>query len=221
VAIGGKAAMQSYSDDSALVYCMSPGTYLKPSDHGGVTVQISMMPRPSTVIGKMKEFQPNLDHVAVLWSSLSYASYLDDLRKVGTAQGILILGDRLPNVEALPDRLRSWKGHAHALLMTSDPLLINDENLVIMRQFSWSNQLPLYCAIGGLANKGATASFSVGYHDIGATTAEVVKQLLDGKSVDPITYSDKIVTEVDLGAAAKTGIALKKDLINNASKVIP
>ena len=221
VAFGGKAALQHYPEETTLVYCMAPGTYLMPTDYKNVVIQVSMMPKPASVLFKIKALQPSIKHLAVLWSSPSFGSYVTLLQKIGKGAGIEILGARLEKPEGLPDRLREWEGQADALLVTADPTLISDQNTIVIAQFAWANHTPFYAAIQGMADKGAAASFSVSFSDIGRASSQAAKAALSRKFVEPIFYADESETTINVSAAAKAGLTIDPSTLRHHEKVIP
>jgi len=221
VAIGGKAALQRYPETSIVIYCMAPGAYLAPADFRNTIIQVSMMPKPERLLQSIQEIQPKIERLAVLWNSLAYGGYIDDLRKAGHDHGVEILADRLEKPGVLPDRLRGWQGRADAILMTADPILINNENLVLITQYSWSNHMPFYAAAGGLTEKGAAAAFSVEYTDIGRAAGAAAQKAMSGAARPTVVYGEPLRMEINVGAARKAGLSLAPAVLQQAKKVIP
>src|SRR5690349_7899748 len=61
VAIGSKAALYPhYPSQATLIYCLAPGTKIKPSEHSGPLVKVHTSPSIKLTLSKFKEIQPSL-----------------------------------------------------------------------------------------------------------------------------------------------------------------
>jgi hypothetical protein len=221
ITFGGKAALQSYPDSSVLLYCMAPGTYIRPGDRQGPSIQVSMMPKASIILRRIKAIQPSAKRIAILWISPANEVYVTDLRKAGKELGIDIDVQKLSRPEDLPNRLRSLQGQTDALWVPPDPLLVNDENLVLLEQFSTSARIPFYSPIAGLTEKGAVATLSSNYGEIGRSAALAVQSILAGSRVPAEVYPEKIEVVINLQAAQKAGLSIDKAVLDQAQKVVP
>jgi len=206
VAFGGKAALFKYPESSALVYGLAPGTQIPLGRRSGPVTEIPMMPRAEKVFQELKVLQPGLRRLAVIWISPANESYVRELEKAGHGQNVDVLVEKLGKSENLPDRLRALRDHADALWIPSDPLLINEQNLVLLSQFSASAHIPFYSSIVGLTERGAVATLSVSYRTIGQTAAELVQKILSGSTPPPTWYDEDIDVFVNQKAAGALGL---------------
>lgn len=115
VAFGGKAAQWDYPDRVVLIYGMAPGTKLGLRDRKGLSIEVNILPRAATVLARLKEIQPGLKRLAVLWSSKSVEAYFQEIRKASESIGIDFLSERLNGPGDLPDRLRNLFKKADAI----------------------------------------------------------------------------------------------------------
>ena len=221
VAFGGKAALAKYPGNSTLIYCMAPGTTLNPTDHEGSITQISMMPQPALALDKILLIQPTLKSMVVLWISPSSAAFIEALRRAGHARGIEIQSDRLTQASDLPNHLRQWQNKTNALWIPPDPLLITEQNVVLLGQFSGSSNIPYYTSVAGLAEKGAVASIASSYAEIGAAAANVARSVLQGNTPALDVYADKTDTILNVSAAEKVGLHIDAEQQKQFQKVIP
>jgi putative tryptophan/tyrosine transport system substrate-binding protein len=222
ITFGGKAALQKYPEGSVLIYCMAPGTFVSLGDHAGVSVDVSMMPKPGDMLQKLKEMQPSLKRLGVLWLSPSFEVYAKELHRAAAAESVELLAEKLEGADGLPNRLRSFQGRVDALWLPPDPLLLaNSANIVVMAQFSWANHIPLYTAVPGLAEQGAVASLSSTYREIGHAAGRAARMALEGKSLPAEVYPETSEATINPQAAAKAGIDLPKSVLDNAQKVQP
>jgi len=222
ITFGGKAAMQKYPNGSILIYCMAPGTFVGLSDHPGISVSVSMMPKPSDMLRKLRDIQPGLKRLGVLWLSPSFEVYAQELRRAALPDGIEILAEKLEKREGLPTRLRSLQGRVDALWLPPDPLLLADSaNVVVMAQFSWANHIPLYSAVPGLAEQGAVASLSSSYREIGHAAGHAALSAMAGQPLPAEVYPETSEATINTETAAKTGITIPKNVLDNVQKVQP
>jgi ABC-type uncharacterized transport system substrate-binding protein len=220
VAFGGKAATQKYPEGTALIYCMAPGTSIPPAMFQGRVTQVSMMPDPSSTLKQLKRIQPGLKHLAVLWASPADERYIKQLQRAEQEVGIIISADRLEKPEKLPERLRDLPTRAEAIWIPSDPLVINEQNLILLTQFSQEAHIPFYGAIAGLTERGASATLSSNYGEIGRTAARVVQSALDGKAIPEEIYPSQSEMALNLDKATKAGLTIAQPVIDQAQKVI-
>jgi ABC-type uncharacterized transport system substrate-binding protein len=151
-----------------------------------------MMPPPSQTLLSLRQLQPGLKRLAVLWTSPTNEFYINDLRKSGKELNVEIQGEKIKDISGLPDRLRQLQGQTDALWIPSDPLMVGEANLVLIAQFAESAHVPFYSSIKGLTDKGAAATISVRYKDIGLTAAQVGLNILAGKTSAPNIYVQSI-----------------------------
>lgn len=220
VAFGGKAATQNYPQGTFLIYCMAPGTWVAPSQYDGRVTKIFMMPEAELTLRQMKSVQPELKRLAVLWISVSEEPYVKEMRRLGASNGITLVSDPLEKADQLPARLRSLAGQADALWIPTDPLLVNESNLVLLAQFSVEAHMPLYAPISGLAERGAVATISSDYRDIGRAAAETAQLLVSGKQPPSEMYPSHDNLTINTKTAEKVGLTLGKSALEGAKKVI-
>jgi len=218
IAFGGAAAVQPYPSDSPLVYCLAPGTYLNPSHRNGPTVRLFLMPSPQITIAKILEIQPSIKHLAVLWASAGFAEYLDGLRKSAEAAQLKIEFKQVSDPSALASVLRQLPGRVDAVWVTSDPPLINSESLLLLKEFSWANKIPLYSPIEGLAERGgAVASVYSSYRDIGRNAGEIIQR---GLRESQDHYPSDVQYTLNTTAANQVGLSLSDAVRKSAHEIV-
>jgi ABC-type uncharacterized transport system substrate-binding protein len=179
-----------------------------------------MMTDPASTLQQLKSIQPGLRRLAVLWASPADERYIRRLQRAEQEAGIQISADRLEKPEKLPERLRDLPSHAEAIWIPSDPLVINEQNLVLLSQFSEDAHIPVYAAISGLSERGASATISSNYGEIGRTAAVAVQSVLDGKAVAEEIYPAQSEMALNLEKAKKVGLQIDQATIDKAGKVI-
>jgi hypothetical protein len=220
VAFGGKAALLNYPSGTSLVYCMAPGTLIGPGQSRALTVQVSMMPDPDLTLRWLHDIQPSMKRLAVLWKSPAYASYVKHLQRAARPTSLAVQSVELNERTSLATALRQLQNNADALWIPSDPLLVNPQNLVVIRQFSTTSHMPLYSPIAGLAEQGAVATISVEYAEIGQRAAAVAATVLAGNSPPFDIYPDHVQVILNAQAAEHLGLILGPEALKGAQKVI-
>jgi putative ABC transport system substrate-binding protein len=223
VAIGGKAAIYGYKDGNIpLVYCVAPGIYVNRDLHPGPEIKVYVSPQPSILLQKLQELQPNLRRLGSIWVDYSFANYGGDMKKVAEQSGITVQVEHLKSLDDLPDLLRAMKGHVDAFWIPPDPLLITPESFSAMRQFALDNMIPLYVSIDGLADKGAAASVSVSFRDMGRKAGSLAAQALSG-SADNLgpAFGDHVSVTINASVASQSGLTIDSGVLKKADRVIP
>lgn len=221
VTFGGKAALSSYPESVALVYCMAPGIEPNPGNRRVYSVGIGMLPRANLILPKLKEIQPALKRLAVFWSSAYMEHYIEEMRQASVPMNIEIVSLRLKSPDELPERLRSIYKEIDAVWLMPDPLLINSQSFTVLKDFSWSNKIPFYAPTSGLVEQGATASISASFREIGRAAASAARQVLAGKSGADMGYPEKMEIVLNLKAADNTGLRIPPELLKSFDRVVP
>lgn len=220
VTFGGRAALQSYSDGVVLVVCLAPGTQV--DRDARPTVVVHMLPEPAMAAARLAELQPSLRRLGVLWVSEGLSPEVREIVRAGERLGIETEAERLPDGDALPDRLRALSmQHVEALWLLNDPLLVNARNFSLLREFSWANDIPFYVPNQGLVEQGAVASVSAGFGDSGRAAARAVADVLAGSPAPPDVWPTRCEVTVNLTAAANAGLRIPQATLKKADKVLP
>lgn len=223
VAFGGKAAQLHYPDRIVLIYCLAPGTRLGLGikDRRGLSIEVKMLPQATTILSKLKEIQPDLKRLAVLWSSKSEEEEQQEMLKASPPLGIEIISEKLNDAEELPQHLRALYGRADGFFMLPDPILINARNLLLLKDFSWSNHIPFYVPTAGLVDQGAVASVSSSFREIGRVTGLAARNAVNGLPLQEIVYPEKVDITLNTKAAGNVGLQIPREIVQKADKVLP
>jgi ABC-type uncharacterized transport system substrate-binding protein len=221
VAFGSKAALKNYPGGAKVIIVMAPSVASRrygPDD----APQVSMTPSPAILLANLRALQPGLKRLAVLWKSGSYGElYLPLIRQAGKEIGVQILSIEIGEESGIPDQLRALYGLADALWLPPDPLVISQNNFVLLRDFSLSNRIPLYVPIPSLAELGATASVGVGFRAVGRSAARAALQALAGAESPKLSFPEPAETVLNSASASKVGLAVDAQTLKKLSRVIP
>ncbi|MBI4669607.1 MAG: hypothetical protein HY747_10590 [Elusimicrobia bacterium] len=221
VAIGGKAARQSYPKSMAILRCLTPGFASPAAEGQGIRAQISILPSAELLLAEIKRVQPSLRSLAVLWTSTSMGAYIEQIEKSSLALGLTVLSKKIESPDQLPGHLRSLSGKMGGLWLAPDPSLVNERNFATIRDFAWANQTPFYAPTAGLAEEGAAVAIAVSFKEVGRTAAGATKKILAGETPERLIYPTKVDISVNLSAAKKCKLDVPQGILEKAAKVIP
>ena len=219
-AFGSKAALQEYRGGVTVISVMAPSVDF--TRRGGDTPRVAMTPSPQNLLSNLCALQPGLKRLAVVWKSKFYGEqYLGLLRASGKAIGVEIKSVEIAEEGDIPDQMRALYGRADALWLPPDPLVINESNFLLFRDFSLANRVPLYVPIPSLAERGATASVGVGFRAVGRAAARVAKQALAGGDAPLLSFPEPAETTLNSRSAAKVGLSVDAGTLKGLTRVIP
>lgn len=221
VAFGGKAAQWDYPDRVVLIYAMAPGTTLGLRDRKGFSIEIGILPRAGLILSKLKELQPSLKRLAVLWSSKAVEEYLGEIRNAADQVGLEVSSERLGASADLPDRLRLLFRKTDALWLLPDPPLVNSQTLSILKEYSWSNDIPFYAPTTGFVQQGATASISSSFREIGRAAGAAARKALAGEIIQGTVYPEKAEVAVSAKSAESVGLQIPIDALKKVDRILP
>lgn len=221
VTFGGKAAGYPYPEGINTIYCLAPGLLVKPSARAARSVKIALIPNLPDTFSRIKQIQPDLKRLRILWASAGYAPYEQLVKEAGARQGIQVTTFRINGPASLPGALRSALAEADALWLPPDPLLVTRENLLILREFSWENKFPFYGSTKSMTREGAVASFGVSFAEVGKAAARAALTINAGGSLPETVFPDKTETTLNAPAAAKLGLDFPRSVLDEASYLFP
>jgi ABC-type uncharacterized transport system substrate-binding protein len=180
-----------------------------------------MAPRPQVLLSKLKEIHPGLRKLAVFWTSWSIERYCESMREAAAGLGIKLLVSQVKAAENLPEELRGLPEIPDAIWLPPDPALVTPSNFVTLKEFSTANNIAFYAPTDGLVEKGALASVSIAFREMGRAAAKAAALLLEGKSPDNPIYPEKIGITLNMSAAKDIGFVFRKEMVSSADKVLP
>jgi hypothetical protein len=221
IAFGGKAANYGYPQGTAIVFCMAPGIFVKSSAPEGRSGKVSLIPGFQDIFSRLREIQPGLRRLRVFWMTPSFGAFSDDVVAEGKRQGMEVTAVKVSSLEDMPALLRASLGAADAFWLPPDPLMITPENLMIMREFSWSNAIPFYGSTKGMTREGAAASVGVSFKDMGVAAAGAALRLAAGEKIPDMIFPDKAELTLNAGAAKRCRLEFKPETLRQANYLFP
>lgn len=212
-AIGGKAAARRWPRDTVVVACLAPSVSDDPDD---AVTRVSLLPDPFVLVARMRALVPRLGVLRVFWSSDSSRADVEALMKEAELRGIVVLSERASPPSRLPELLRALPDKADALWLMPDPALVSEYNFAILREYAAAQKIPLLAPTEGLAERGATATISATFRDMGRAAAASLRARLAGSVEPEVVYSGRVTVTVNGAAARAAGLN-----VETANKVLP
>ncbi len=220
VAFGGKAASYRYPSDVTVVYCLAPGLF-KNRAQDARAVKVSLIPKFSDILARFTQVQPGLKRLRVIWMIPTFDGFQDRFRAEAAKMGIDAVPAKVRGPEDLPEVLRQAHGSADAFWLPPDPLLMTPENLMILREFSWSNAIPFYGSTRGMTREGALASVGASFAEMGTAAAGAARALEAGEKVPELVFPEKAELTLNSEAAERCHLAPPPDLLKKAEHIFP
>jgi hypothetical protein len=220
VAFGGKAAAWRYPANVDLVYAMAPGLIVPPRNPGR-TVKVSLIPETRKVLSRILAIQPGLGRLTIFWTAPRYDGLAEQAKADGAALGIKVSLRKVAGPESLPALLRAQMGKMDAFWLPPDPLLVTQDNLRTLREFSWGNGIPFYGSSKGMTREGAVASVNATFRGIGEAAAGLVKRLEAGEHPPAVLYPGGEELTLNASAARSCGLKIPAALAEGAAFLFP
>jgi len=221
VAFGGKAAGFQYPPDVSMVYCMAPGIFLRSTAPEGRSAKISLIPDFAVIFSRIKEIQPGIRRLRIFWMSPAFGTFREAVMSEGARQGLEVTVVKVPGPEDMPALLRAALDEADAFWLPPDPLMVTPENLMIMREFSWSNAIPFYGSTKGMPREGAAASIGVNFKDMGVAAAGAALRLAAGEKIPELVFPQAVELTLNSGAAKKCRLEFTPEVLRQANYLFP
>lgn len=193
---------------------------------GGTVTGVSDLAPIDRHIQLMKEMVPGAKRLGVLMnpSLPNTQTYLEMLKQQAPAAGLTIVESPAPQTTNVQAAALNLVGKADMIYIPNDTTVYAALEAAV--KVATENKLPLFCGETRSVERGCAASISFDYADVGAATARMVKQVLEGAKPGDLdvnvlkdTYGDKFQLWLNAKTAAEMGIKLSDDLRKRATRV--
>lgn len=189
---------------------------------GGNVTGLSDMSPVADHIKLIKEISPNVKNLGFVYNTAeaNSVSTLAAMKAEAEKAGVTI-------VESVATKSSEVQGATRALIGRVDAVYIPTDNTIVSALeaavgVAEEAKIPLYSGDTDSVARGALASVSFNYFDVGKQTGAIVARVLKGEKPGDIpvrvaTGSDLVINKK---AAAKMGVTFSDDLVKRATKVI-
>jgi len=222
VAIGSKAAVEALNllPRTPLVYCM----VINPERQGLANKKnvygISFMVKPSVLFSKYKSTLPNLRRLGLITGKTKKKSWIEEISELGKKMGIEIVVERVGSSSDIPSAMRALSGEIDAFWMTMDPVVTNKFAFNTILDFCFNSRIPLLVPVESLVSAGGLLSVTASARSMGAETAALSKDILDGRSAGSnLIQPSKVDISISLKAAKKIGIEIPDSILKISNQL--
>lgn len=215
VAIGSKAAARRWPRDAVVVSCLAPSA--SAGDAAALT-RVSLLPDPAILVSRLRALAPKLHVLRVLWTSESSRGDTEALVAAGENQGLVVLSERIDPPSLLPQRLRGLGDPTDGLWLMPDPALVNEQSFATVREYAAARKIPFFGPTEGLAERGAAATVSVTFHEMGRAAALALRAKLSGRPGPETVRAARVTVTVNAAAARAAGLGPR---FEGADKILP
>lgn len=161
----------------------------------------------------IKQYVPNITRIAIVYEMNNEYSMLQSaLAKSRCEQlGMSYIDFPIKTPDDIDVSLRRLKGVVNALFIPSDRMI--EDNFRKIETFSFDNNVPVFSCNGEMLPRGAFATLSVNYFDLGVQTSSMVIDVLNGKNPEqmPVQFQKKGDLHFNQKAAATFGITIPEE----------
>jgi putative tryptophan/tyrosine transport system substrate-binding protein len=164
----------------------------------------------------------NLKKLGVIYDEKKTGDMINEAKTEAGKVGIELVAISVTSQKAVADALKSLVAQKiDALWMVPDETVVTPASFQFLQKETSRNKLPLLAASEIFVEKGALASLSVDYKDMGRQAGEIANQIIQDrqqlarvKTVAP----EKLNLAVNLGAARQLGALVNEQAIKLANK---
>jgi ABC-type uncharacterized transport system substrate-binding protein len=170
--------------------------------------RVSLLPDPFTLIGKVKDVVPRVDHLGALVPPKSYRGYLKYLASAGKITGTELVSREVDGPGDLVNALRAFAGHVDALWVAPDPAFIAADRWRLISEFCLANRIALIAPVCQLAQAGALAGVAPGFDELGRSAADAAQHLAAGKPVGAVVQPSRCEVRISARVAKALGFVV-------------
>lgn len=207
---------------SAVTDPVSAGLVESAEAPGGNVTGVSDLTPIADHVALIKELVPSAERVGFVYNpgEANSVVLLELFKKAAEEQGIQVVEAPANRSSDVQGAARSLVGNAQAMYVPTDNTIVSAlESLIAVAE---QNDLPLISGDTDSVERGALASVSFNYYDVGKKTAEIVLRVLEGENPGeiPVSYAEGTDLVVNRKAAEAMGVTLPDAVVQRASKVI-
>jgi putative ABC transport system substrate-binding protein len=215
VAVGLKAALAAKAEipDVPIVYMM----ILDPLKHEltatnmtGTLLEVPLDRQMKTV----RLFLPTLHRLGMLYDPTKTSSRVKEAAQQTALSGFQLQEYPVESEKNVPQQLRALLAGVEALWLMPDSTVLTNESIQFILESALARQIPVIGFSPEFTRLGALLSISVNYADVGRETGLLVKRILNGDGLLPLSPVpiERLKITVNLKTARFLGITFPKEL---------
>jgi putative ABC transport system substrate-binding protein len=162
----------------------------------------------------MRTFLPTLHQLGTLYDPAKTSSRLKDAVQQASIADFQLKGLPVESEKDVPLQLRALLSDVEALWLIPDSTVLTNESIRFILDSALARQMPVIGFSPEFTRMGALFSMSVTYGNVGLETGLLVKRILDGEKLLPLSPVPigRLKIAVNLKTARFLGITFSKEL---------
>jgi len=189
---------------------------------GGNVTGLSDMSPVADHIKLIKEITPNVKTIGFVYNTAeaNSVSTLAAMKAEAEKAGLTIVESVATKSSEVQGATRGMIGRVDAIYIPTDNTIVSALEAAV--GVAEEAKVPLYSGDTDSVARGALASISFNYFDVGRQTGEIVARVLKGEAPGDIAVNVASGTDLVINkkAAEKMGVTFSDDLVKRAKKVI-
>lgn len=189
---------------------------------GGLVTGVQALVPIGQHLDLISKIIPKAKRIGVLYNAgeSNAVTLVNLLKKEAPARGMTIVEATVASSGEVATAARSLVGKADAIYVPTDNTVVSALESVI--QVGRENKLPVVAGDNDSVARGAIASLSYNYFDVGRQTGQIVVRVLKGEKPGDIAVepAKKLELYVNAKAAEAMGVKISDNLLKDAAKVI-
>lgn len=189
---------------------------------GGLVTGVSALVPIGKHLDLIAKITPQAKRIGVIYNAgeANSVTLIDLLKQEATTRGMTIVEATVAGSSEVATAARSLVGLSDAIYIPTDNTVASALESVI--QIGINNKLPVYAGDNDSVAKGAIASLSFNYYDVGRQTAQLVMRVFKGEKPGEIAVESptKLELHVNPKSAQAMGVKIPESVLSEAAKVI-
>jgi putative ABC transport system substrate-binding protein len=170
-----------------------------------------------------KKIQPNLKKLGFLYNpgELNSISLIKKLEEICPKLGITLVTQSASNSSDMPQSATKLAQNCDAIFISNDNTALGALPTII--KSATSVRIPVYVSDTDSVAIGALAALGPNQYNVGRQTGKMIIRVLKGADINTqeIEFPDKSDLYLNLAAAAKIGLIIPQNVLDEASKILP
>ena len=188
---------------------------------GGLVTGVSDLSPIAEHLDLIAEIRPNAQRIGVLYNAgeSNSVSLVNLLKQEAPERGMTLVEATVANSANVATAARSLVGKVDAIYIPTDNTVGSAAESVI--RVGLDNQLPVFAGDTDTVERGAIATLSFNYYDVGRQTGQMALRLFEGEKPGdmPVEAAEKLELSLNLSAAEGMGVTIPDSVISRADEV--
>ena len=192
-----------------------------PDQPEGLVTGVSDLSPVAQQLDLIAEIAPELKRIGVVYNAgeANSVSLINLLKQETPSRNMILVEATVSNSAEVATAARSLVGKVDVIYIPTDNTVGSAVDSVI--QLGLDNQLPVFAADTDMVKRGAIATLSFNYYDVGRQTGKMALRIFEGEEPGdiPVETAEKLELSLNLGAAEAMGLIIPESVVARADEV--